>query len=815
MESHVAFRRVLIVEDEKVVALDLKRRLTKLGYSVIGTASSADKVLEILKDNMPDVILMDIHIQGDKDGIELAEIINANYAIPIIYLTAYSEQATLDRARSTRPYGYLLKPFSERELHVAIQVSVERFESDEKVRGKAEHLDYAISAAQITTWEINPKTSEVSINNPLKGSSTIQNWNDLRSRIIPRDRSKLITAINTLQRLQDYHVELEFEAEDDDATCKWYRFYGQSIGKTENKQHRIIGVIQDISERHQVEEKLKAAARVFEHTAEGVIILNKERKVESVNDAFSVISGFMDDDLQQQDFPILSLENLGPDLHNEIWQEVADSGYWQGAIHSFRKDNEMAHYWLNISTVLDQKRQIEEYIIIISDISAIHDAQEKLSQIAYFDSLTDLPNRMLLMDRLDQALSKAKREKRKLALLFIDLDNFKRVNDTLGHYFGDKVIRASAQRLKMVLRTTDTLGRLSGDEFVVIQEDIHSPEDCALLCDNLTHALATPLTLDGTELFTTCSIGVSMFPENSVSRDTLLQMADTAMYAAKNRGRNRFSFYSPKMTQQTAHYLTRKNELRSALKNAEFQLFYQPQVDSQSHKLTGMEALIRWAHPKKGMLPAGEVIPVAESSKLIVEIGEWVLNEACRQLRSWQDNGINSVRVAINISIRQLSDGNLPVLIESLLEKYRLDANLLEIEITESCIQDDEICILTLNKLKQLGLTISIDDFGTGYSCMSSLKHLPIHRLKIDRAFVSDIPEQTDDCAIASAIIALGHQLNMKIIAEGLETEAQARFLRDISCDELQGYLFSKPMSAHQATKYLIQNTNGTRKLSS
>ena len=815
MESQLTSRKILIVEDEKVVALDLKRRLTKLGYSVIGTASNADKVIELLKDSLPDVILMDIHIQGDKDGIELAEIINAHYSIPIIYLTAYSEEATLDRARSTRPYGYLLKPFSERELHVAIQVSMERFESDEKVRGKAEYLDYAISAAQITTWEINPNTSEISINNPLKGSSTIQDWNDLKSRIMPRDRSKVLKAISTLQNLPNHHVELEFEAKDDDTVCKWYRLYGQSISKTKNKPQRILGVIQDISERHQVEEKLKAAAKVFEHTAEGVIILNKERKIESVNDAFNIISGFMDDELQQEDLPVLSLRNLGPDLHDEIWQEVARSGYWQGAIHSFRKDNELAHYWVNISTVLDQKNEIEQHIIIISDISAIHDAQEKLSQIAYFDSLTDLPNRMLLMDRLDQALSKAKRENRKLALLFIDLDNFKRVNDTLGHFFGDKVIRAAAQRLKMVLRTTDTLGRLSGDEFVVIQEDIHSPEDAALLCDKLTHALAIPLTLDGTELFTTCSIGISIFPENSVSRDTLLQMADTAMYAAKNRGRNRFSFYSPEMTRQTAHYLNRENELRSALKNAEFQLFYQPQVDSTSHKLIGLEALIRWVHPLKGMLPAGEVIPVAESSKLIVEIGEWVLNEACRQLRFWQDNCVNTVRVAINISIHQLSDGNLPVLIESLLEKYRLDASMLEIEITESCLQDDEICILTLNKLKQLGLTISIDDFGTGYSCMSSLKHLPIDRLKIDQAFVSDIPEQIDDCAIASAIIALGHQLNMQIIAEGVETEAQAKFLRDINCDELQGYLFSKPMSAQQTTKYLIQNIPNTRKLSS
>lgn len=815
MESQLTSRKVLIVEDEKVVALDLKRRLTKLGYSVIGTASNADKVIELLKESLPDVILMDIHIQGDKDGIELAEIINEHHSIPIIYLTAYSEEATLDRAKSTRPYGYLLKPFSERELHVAIQVSMERFESDEKVRGKTEYLDYAIRAAQITTWEIDPNTSEISINNPMKGSTTIQDWHDLKSRIMPCDRNKVFKAISTLQNLPNHHVELEFEAKDDDAACKWYRFYGQSIGKNAKKSQRIIGVIQDISERHQVEEKLKAAAKVFEHTAEGVIILNKERKIESVNDAFSVISGFMDDELQQEDFPILSLRNLGPDLHDEIWQEVARSGYWHGAIHSFRKDNELAHYWVNLSTVLDQNNEIEQYIIIISDISAIHEAQEKLSKIAYFDSLTDLPNRMLLMDRLDQALSKAKRENRKLALLFIDLDNFKRVNDTLGHYFGDKVIRAAAQRLKMVLRATDTLGRLSGDEFVVIQEDIHNPEDTALLCDKLTHSLAMPLTLDGTELFTTCSIGVSIFPENSVSRDTLLQMADTAMYAAKNRGRNRFSFYSPEMTQQTAHYLTRENELRSALKNAEFQLFYQPQVDSISHKLIGLEALIRWVHPLKGMLPAGEVIPVAESSKLIVEIGEWVLNEACRQLRSWLNNSINTVRVAINISIRQLSDGNLPVLIESLLEKYSLDANMLEIEITESCLQDDEICVLTLNKLKQLGLTISIDDFGTGYSCMSSLKHLPIGRLKIDRAFISDIPEQIDDCAIASAIIALGHQLNMKIIAEGVETDAQAKFLRDINCDGLQGYLFSKPMNAQQTTKYLIQNTPNTRKLSS
>jgi diguanylate cyclase (GGDEF)-like protein len=410
---------------------------------------------------------------------------------------------------------------------------------------------------------------------------------------------------------------------------------------------------------------------------------------------------------------------------------------------------------------------------------------------------------MLIMDRLKQALAKAKRESSSLAVLFIDLDNFKRVNDTMGHQIGDDMLRVIAQRLGAELRYSDTLGRLGGDEFVVIMERLESHDAIATVSEKLLSSIATPLTIGNTEIIPSCSIGISLYPDNSADQDELVQMADTAMYAAKNKGRNNYTFYELGMTQSTAHYLTREMELRRALENHEFVLHFQPQCSLSKQRVTGVEALIRWQHPTNGLLPPIEIIPVAEASGLIVDIGNWVLDEACRQLCEWHKNGLPDMRMAVNVSIRQLADKRLPEFVEKLLQQYSLPPHLLELEVTESCLQNDTTNVICLQKLEKLGVSISIDDFGTGYSCMSSLKFLPIRRLKIDQAFVRDIPGDKNDCAIAAAIMALGRQLNMEVIAEGVETVEQVGFLGSIGCDELQGYYFSRPVEARSISELI------------
>jgi diguanylate cyclase (GGDEF)-like protein len=417
--------------------------------------------------------------------------------------------------------------------------------------------------------------------------------------------------------------------------------------------------------------------------------------------------------------------------------------------------------------------------------------------------LTGLPNRELFMVRLELALTRARMAKQKLGILVIDLDHFKRINDTMGHRVGDSMLRSVATRLGTALGANDTLYRVGGDEFIVLSETLRSKAQMEALAHNLLGRLQQPLELIDTEVVPNASIGIALYPHHSSNRHDLIKMADAAMFAAKSMGRNRCAMYQTEMTQSTERYLSLERALRKTLRDKRFQLHYQPQFDGRDGRLVGLEALLRWQHPERGLISAGEIIPVAENSNLIIELGEWVLREACRQLRSWLDQGLAPKRLAVNVSIRQLQDQVFVHTVDQALQDYTVPASLLELEITESCLQESEISLRNLKKLQELGLTIAIDDFGTGYSCMSSLKNLPIHCLKIDQSFVRGLPQDENDAAIVSAIIALGHQLKLKIIAEGIETPAQASFLRDAGCDEFQGYLLGHPMSAEMVTGLL------------
>ena len=798
--------KVLVVEDEQIVALDLKRRLSKLGYRVTGTAASAEKALALLEKELPDVVLMDINIQGELDGIQTTAIIQQDYHVPVIYLTAYSEEKTLSRARETHPYGYLLKPFSERELHVMIQVTIERYQADIKLKKNEEHLNLALDAARLGTWEISDDSREIFIGKSPRGTLLpVSNWERFYGSIIDADKDSVEQAITTLRKQSDSALEIEFRVKCGGKADCWYKLYGKSFGDDGHQDHRIVGVLQDTTDLHNVEDKLVQAATVFECTAEGIVILDKDRNVDCANEAFYKITGFQAPEIEGKPLNFLSRQFLDVETRNKIWSEVKLHGQWQGEIKTLKKNDDLMYAWLNIGIVPGPEQDVLQYVLVISDITAIREAQDRLSRLAYFDSLTDLPNRMLILDRLKQALAKAKRNISRVAVLFVDLDNFKRINDTMGHQVGDAMLRSVSSRLESVLRTSDTLGRLGGDEFVVIMEDVESRDAVTVVAEKLLSSLAQPLNISNTEIVPTCSIGVSMFPDDSANHDELLQMADTAMYAAKNEGRNRFALYSPGMTQATAHYLTRERELQKALAADEFVLQYQPQCSIREGRVTGVEALIRWQHPERGLMAPAEIVPIAETSDLILDIGNWVLDEACRQLAEWRSAGLLDIRMAVNLSVRQLRDDQLPGYVEKLLNQYEIPPHQLEIEITESSLQSNDSNVLSLQRLENLGVGISIDDFGTGYSCMSSLKYLPIKRLKIDQAFVRDIPHDVNDCAIASAILALGHQLNMQVIAEGVETRDQLEFLSAIGCDELQGFFFSRAVNAQELPDLIVR----------
>jgi diguanylate cyclase (GGDEF)-like protein len=443
-------------------------------------------------------------------------------------------------------------------------------------------------------------------------------------------------------------------------------------------------------------------------------------------------------------------------------------------------------------------------------VGELQDKQFHLDYLAHHDALTDLPNRLLLLDRLTQAVNKAARHNGQLAVFFIDLDRFKNINDSVGHFVGDEVLKIAAQRLLQCVRHEDTISRLGGDEFTILVEDAHTPEDIVAVAQKAMAALEQPFVVEQHEFYLSCSIGISMYPQNGRDPEELLRNADAAMYKAKEQGRNNFQFYTGDMTERALQHVRMEASLRRAIEQHEFVVYYQPQIDLATDRIVGLEALVRWQHPELGLIPPADFIPLAEETGLIVTLGEWVLNTACAQARAWYDAGLNPGRVAVNLSGKQLHTDEIVNVVGKALSQTGCEAAWLELEVSENFyMREAEQSIAILRRIEALGVELAIDDFGTGYSSLAYLKQLPISKLKIDRSFVKDIPHDADDEAIARAVIALGRSMKLKVIAEGVETEEQLRFLKREGCDEIQGDLYSGPLPADQATGMLEGGRHG------
>lgn len=454
-------------------------------------------------------------------------------------------------------------------------------------------------------------------------------------------------------------------------------------------------------------------------------------------------------------------------------------------------------YWYTI--VYGKHNEIDGLIGVAIDITERKRAEDRLVQLANYDALTGMPNRALFRDRLTHAIAQAHRNKRLMALLFLDLDRFKMINDSLGHHVGDELLKAVAERLKCNARANDTVARLGGDEFTVILEGVTDIEDPTTVARKILDVMSKPFYLDGHEVFVTASLGITVYPLDGRNIDDLLKNADTAMYRAKEQGRNNYQFYTEDMNAQAVEHLILESSLRHALERHEFILHFQPQVDLHSREITGMEALLRWAHPEFGLLQPAQFIPLAEETGLITSIGTWVLEAACTQAVAWQSEGLANVRIAVNLSARQFRQENLVEIVSKTLADTGLNPQFLELEITESFLLDNvDSAISTLKKLHNLGVQISIDDFGTGYSSLSYLRRLPLNSLKIDQSFVHDISAKNDDAAIAEAIIAMAQSLRLRVMAEGVETEEQLYFLRTRGCDYGQGFLICRPIPAEE-----------------
>ncbi len=557
-----------------------------------------------------------------------------------------------------------------------------------------------------------------------------------------------------------------------------------------------IWVFADVTARRQAEEKLRLSATVLEHIADGVMVIGVDGRIVAVNPAFTQITGFIEMEALGQEFSFTRSSRQDAAFYGALWAELAETGFWRGEIWNVRKNGELYLEWLTVSAVRDDHATITHYVGVFSDITKVKESQEKLDHMAHHDPLTALPNRLLFHDRLHHALQRAARDGEQLAVMFIDLDRFKNVNDTLGHHVGDELLKQVAGALQRRLRDGDTLARLGGDEFIVLLENIEGQFGAGMVAEKLMAMFEQPFIVSDYELFVTASVGISLFPADADDLNMVIRNADVAMYQAKARGRNGYQFYAPSMTGDGVERLRLEALLRRSIDKNEIFLHYQPQVEIESGRLVGVEALVRWDNPELGLIAPVRFIALAEDTGFINALGKWVLQEACRQMVCWQASGLYVPKVAVNLSAKQFERGSIVGMVKDILDETGLDPERLQLEVTESVIMNTGDTLDFVNDLRDIGVGLAIDDFGTGYSSLAYLKQLPVQTLKIDRSFIKDISTDVNDEAIAIAIIQLGKSLNLSVIAEGVETDDQAAFLLRHGCSLAQGYLYSRPVSA-------------------
>ena len=559
--------------------------------------------------------------------------------------------------------------------------------------------------------------------------------------------------------------------------------------------------------------RLRQAATLFESSQEGVIITDLEAHILTVNRAFSEITGYVEEEVIGQKPSLLCSGRQDPSFYQEMWAALIESGHWRGEIWNRRKSGELYPQILGISTVYDSQGRPTHYVGVMTDISQLKQSEARLDHLVHYDPLTHLPNRRLLQTRLQHALDHAERQGHRVAALFIDLDRFKTVNDSLGHPAGDALLVALTRRLGERLRDDDTLGRLGGDEFLLLLEHLQRPEDAATVAQDLLRLLEQPFRLpSGHEIYIGASVGISLYPDDGDSVTDLVKHADVAMYQAKQEGSSTYRFYTREMTRTANERLSLEARLHRALAADELRLYYQPQFATQSRRLIGCEALVRWLSPEEGLVAPARFIPLAEETGLIVPLGDWVLRTACTQAKQWLDGGWPELRIAVNLSGRQLRVPDLVERVAATLAETGLPSEHLKLELTESMLMGEgegEQTVALLHALKALGLRLSIDDFGTGYSSLAYLKRFPIDELKIDRSFVQDIPEDQNDMEIAAAIIAMARNLSLKVIAEGVETQEQLDFLKRQGCHACQGYLLGRPVPADEFARVLLGAREG------
>jgi diguanylate cyclase (GGDEF)-like protein/PAS domain S-box-containing protein len=690
--------------------------------------------------------------------------------------------------------------------------------AEAELRKSERLLNEAQRIAQVGSWELDLVTDRLAWSDEtfrlfeIDKATFGATYQDFLDTLLPEDRERVDQAYtDSLATHAPYEVVHRLRMPD--GRIKWMNERCETHYDEQGHALRSTGTIQDITVLKEAEEALRLYANVFEHSGEAILITDSDNRILAANPAFTRLTGYSIDEVHGKSPHLLASGETTDETYRDMWSALELTGFWQGEIVDQRKDGTRYPKWMSVSAVRNAEGDITHYIASFTDITERKKAEAQISHLAYHDALTGLINRFSLQRQLEQALAMARRERRALVVIFLDLDRFKTINDTMGHAMGDELLMEVARRLNENVRDSDIVARLGGDEFVVVLTEVETATAAAHVADKILHALARPYRIGEHDLHSTVSLGLAFYPNDGKDGDTLMKNADTAMYHAKSLGRNNVQFFTAEMNQRVVKRLTLDHDLRVAVEAGQFELLYQPQLDSLTGRIVGVEALIRWHHPSDGLVLPAEFIPLAEETGLILPLGEWVLNEACRQLRAWRDDGIEGVTMAVNLSAHQLHSPVLLAHVARALEKHGLTGSDLELEVTESvAMHDPAASISQLKALRNLGVRLSIDDFGTGYSSLSYLKLLPIHTLKLDQSFVRDIESDSNDVAICTATIALAHNLGLSVIAEGVETEAQRLLLLSHRCDVMQGYLFSRPLPA-EAARAFIKEKNTVRGL--
>jgi len=785
---------VLIVDDDEAARLMMSVTLEEAGFVVV-TAENCANARAVFAEKTLDVILLDV-LLPDGDGYDLCREFLATPKgkdLPVAMVTGLDDLESIRLGYQNGATDFITKPVSWGTLPYRIEYLLQASRnlvdlsvSESKMRALLSSIPDIIIRIRrdgsLLDMQVGSHVHDM--------AAWVEYEPDSSQGKLPATVMAEIS--DALKLALDGHGMqlIEFQWSDDASRiCHWET---RLIKRDDNE---ALMVVRDITQRKQQEVQMRLWSKVFEGSNEAILITDANFKIISVNKAYERIMGFTEVEVLDKDASVIGSRLHTYSFFRNMISLLNEKGHWQGELTNQRKDNETFPCWYSISMLSNSRGEPENYIAIFSDITEYKNSREKIEFLAHHDSLTGLPNRILLNDRLEMAINTAKRQGDKLSVLFIDLDRFKNVNDSLGHAVGDQILKEAAARLISVVRNEDTVSRLGGDEFVILFPKLKREANIAEISIKIGEILQQPYFISGISLHITPSVGIAIYPDDGEDVNTLIKNADAAMYLAKEKGRNNFQFYTPALNARTLDRLKLESDLRLAMEQGNFELHYQPQIKLDDGKIWGMEALVRWRHPVRGLIPPNDFIPLAEETGLIIPLGEWVMGEALRQQKMWQQQGFTGLVMSINISMLQFRQVDFLARVEKLVEKTDSSPQLIELELTESMLMNDmESSIDTLKKFRDLGYRIAIDDFGTGFSSLNYLRRLPIDVLKIDQSFVRDMLIDSASLAIVESIIGLANALGKETVAEGVETKEEYDLLCERNCRVVQGYYIAKPM---------------------